>query len=545
MNEEQAKTILKQALSDLRVEQQRRVMQKADKKPQTRDELWNWIRDVLGYRVPRTVTKEGHRAPFEFIADMFFGKETKVLVRACRSGGKTLSFSILHLLNTVFKNDFEVVHIGGTEKQAKQGYTYYAGDPKKEGQVGFIRRPGFNSHLAGDPMVSQTALDNGSKIEIRTGGSAKSVSGPHPNFLAVDELDHIDMNVLNTALQMPTSRGLHQAQVLMGSSQYAYYGTMQILLDSADKRGLAVYQYDMFDILASCGKNYPTECRQIHCPFFEWHNPWTGEKEELCGGRGAIADGFYSYRDAVDKYLLTTDIETFALQNLLMRGTAQGMVYSKFSDKNIEAFPPEGADLSNWRCFAGIDLRSRGRIVVVAESPGILPNGRRLRWVIAEWGDDNNTPSKIRKAAFRMRENIRYEYGLSLDVFWMEPSASDEAADWQMLGLNGHITPKEGRSVAYGIGQLRDAWLDAQDIVSLKVDPRCKGLIHAVEKGYHCKRNPDGGFDRDSPDSDFEDYPDALRYAYVGGPAFLPSRLPEPESRGAWENLAVARWTPY
>lgn len=544
MSQQKAEELVRVLLGDLEVERKSRLEDKVKNKPKTPDQLWNWIRDVLGYRIPRTVTKEGHRAPFEFISDVYFEKEDQVLVRACRSGGKTLGFAILHLLNSIFKEKFEIVHIGGTQEQALKGYAYYAGDPQKEGETGFIRRPEFSSFVAGEPMVSKTALSNGSKVEVRTGGSAKSVSGPHPNLLAVDELDHIDMQVLNTALQMVQSKGEHKSQIIMGSSQYSYYGTMQVLMDSAEERDISVYEYDMFDIMESCGRDYPKDCRSWECPFYQWHNPWNGKKEELCCGRGAISKGYFPFQDAIKKYLMTTDIETFALQNLLMRGTAEGMVFSKFGDDNVEAFPPEGANLDEWRCFAGVDLRSHGRIVVVAESPGRLPNGRFMRWVIEEWSDDNATPSKIRSAAWNIRDRVRRVYGLEVNVFWMEASASDEAADWQMLGLNGKIIPKEMRSVIYGIGQLRDAFRDAHDIVSIKIDPKCQGLIHAIEKGYRCKRNADG-FNRDKPDDKYSHFPDALRYSYVGGPAFRSNRLPEHESVGSWEMSLAQKWTPY
>jgi len=232
------------------------------------------------------------------------------------------------------------------------------------------------------------------------------------------------------------------------------------------------------------------------------------------------------------------------LQMLLLRGTSQGMVFSTFNeDIHVKSFPPPEADLSTWRCFAGVDLRSHGRIEVVAEAPEISQSGRRLRWVIREWADDNSTPSKVRKAAFELREDIKAQYGLSIDVFWMEPSGADEARDWQSAGLNGRIIPKDVRQVLYRIGQVRDALLDAQKNVSLYVDPSCEDLIRSMSKLYHCTRKSNGEFDRDKPAEAGSHSPDALGYAYVGGPLRGRSALPDVEN-STWQLDGTQRWSP-
>jgi hypothetical protein len=546
MSNPQAQALLEAALSDLKDEQKRRALEKASQRPTTRDELWEWIRDVLGYKIPRTVTAPGHRPLFEFIADAYFGDISKGLIRACRGGGKTLGFSIIYLLNTVFKSDFEIVHVGGTEQQSQKGYAYYAGDPKKEGEAGFIRRPAFNDNLAGEPMVSKTALKNGSRLEIRTGGSKKSVSGPHPNLLGIDELDHIDLDTLNIALQMPISRGPYSSTILMGSSQYEYYGTLQTLVESADERGIEVYEYDLLDIIEPCGRSYPKECEG--CPFYIWTNPFTQKEEELCRGRGARSRGYYPYSDAVDKFLVSTDVELFVLQMFMMRGTSEGLVYSQFStDTHVKEFPPEGADISAWKFFGGVDLRTKGRVVIIAEAPKVLKNGRRLRWVVDEWADNNSTPSRIREAAFEMRRDIEKRFGKMVDVYWMEAAAGDEAEDWRRIGLNGKIVSKDKRSIMYGVGQIRDAFLDAQGITSLFVDPRCKKLIYALDKGYQCKRKPDGGFDRDRPEKRFDNSPDALRYAFIGGSqeaSRLPDHMSQMPYRSRYERYQRNKWNP-
>jgi hypothetical protein len=80
----------------------------------------------------------------------------------------------------------------------------------------------------------------------------------------------------------------------------------------------------------------------------------------------------------------------------------------------------------------------------------------------------------------------------------------------------------------------------------LFIDPSCTDLIFSLEKGYHCKRAADGTFDRDKPDSHHEDSPDALRYAYIGGPIKMIPRLPDQTARGDWTASAgSSKWAPY
>jgi len=499
---------------------------------------------VLGFNIARHVTKEGHRSPFDFIADAYFHKYPMLLAQGPRGGGKTQGFGIQNLLQTVFKPGIQVVHIGGTELQARDGYAYYAGDQTKDGVQGLVRRRPFNEMLASEPMVTKTILKSGSKIEIRTGGSEKSVSGPHPNILVVDELDHITWPVLNTALQMPmTSRG-YDAMTLMASSQYHSYGTMQALRSESKKRGIELYEYDILDVMESCGKSYPAECKE--CPLYTWENPYTGVEEELCAGRGSQAVGHYRFRDVISKFV-STDPETFALQNLLMRGQSQGMVYPQFSRvRHIKPFPPEGASLDKWTAFAGVDLRSRGRVVVIAQAPGTLDNGKRLRWCIDEWSDDAATPSTIRRAAREIRERVIQQWGLHISVFWMERTASDEAKDWVDEGLNGRTVQKERSNVSYGIGYCRDYLRDVSSTTSVYFDKKCHGLITSLADIYHCKRIKDASgnlaYDRDTPDDEGSDFPDAWRYAMVGG-SLGAAHLPD--HGGDDERGTRSKWVPY
>src|ERR1051326_8703454 len=46
------------------------------KGPQTDDELHDWIRENLGYVIPRQSVCPDHQAPFDFLADVYFERVT-------------------------------------------------------------------------------------------------------------------------------------------------------------------------------------------------------------------------------------------------------------------------------------------------------------------------------------------------------------------------------------------------------------------------------------------------------------------------------------
>jgi len=476
-----------------------------------------------------------------------------LLAQGPRGGGKTRGFSIFETASMIHKPGIGIVAIAGSEDQVRSGYAYVSGKKDTHGEDGLIYNQYIKHMISGEPSMARTVLTNGSVIEIRTGGSEKAVSGPHPQILVIDELDHLEPAPFNTALQMPQTKGKYQSVTAMASSQYHSTGLMQSLLEDADEKGIAVYRFDIFDVMENCGRSYPAEC--ANCPLFIWNNPYTLAREELCKGRGSISDGHYKYRDVVSKFSLIS-AESFAMQSLLMSGSNQGMVYSQYGEHNRKEFNQAQHDMTKWKAFAGVDMRGSGRIVVILESPDYADNGRPIRWCVAEWADDNNTPSKIIEAAKVMRRRIMREFGIPLGAYWGERAGADLIRGFPKE-LNAKPVDKELVNVMYGIGQLRDAFLDNSGVTSLFIDvERCPGLDNTLSNGYKCKKKPDGSYDRDTPAKNNEDYADCLRYGYLGGwvmPTHLPDAQPGDDTGGSIgsgiHNAVVKysgnRWDPY
>jgi hypothetical protein len=569
LNQQTNADLVRQMLADAKAALEARVSEKSIKRPETDDDLYEWIRDVLGYKIARYPTDPEHQSPFQLIADAFFERHPVLLAQGPRGGGKTLNYAIFELASMVFKEDIWIVAVAGSEGQARDGFTYLSGKKEKDGVEGMIYSPLFRSMISGEPSVTKTVFTNGARVEIRTGGSEKAVSGPHPQVLIVDELDHIESGPLNTALQMPQSNKKYKSTTVMASSQYHASGTLQNLLDKAKESGIAIYRFDIFDIMESCGKRYPVECGD--CPFHTWRNPFTGSMEELCKGRGERSNGHYPFEDAKSKFA-TIDAESFAMQSLLMSGRHQGMVYTQYGLHNKVEITPGAAtitikyadgreeerDISTWRAFAGIDMRSHGRIVVVLESPEILPNGKHPRYCVAEWSDDMSTPSKLIDACEVMKKRVLQDFGVPISAFWGELAAADMIKGFPPE-LNAKPIAKENVNVMSGVGKLRDAFMDNSQTPSLFIDQtRCPDLHESLSKLYKCKKLSDGTFNRDAFGDEGSHSSDALRYAYVGS-YVSPTSLPRHESgnkEAQYEQMhrsianlqakySGGRWSPY
>src|SRR3954447_10803301 len=92
--------------------------------PQNPRELHAWLKSELGLDIPRTKVCEDHDAPFDFLADLYFGEtETgepvdAALLMANRGGSKTFLVALLHWLNSKFKPGCEGCTFGATEAQS-------------------------------------------------------------------------------------------------------------------------------------------------------------------------------------------------------------------------------------------------------------------------------------------------------------------------------------------------------------------------------------------------------------------------------------------
>jgi hypothetical protein len=220
----------------LSVEQQRFALQRM---PQTDEELWWWVLMTWGVRIPRQRVCPGHCAPFEAFADAFFARSSVAIWKASRGfGGKTQLLSLLGMSELVALGAFVTI-LGGSGAQSQRVHetmteTWH-----------FKNAPSYL--LLKDPTKFDTFLTNGGKARTLM-ASTKSVRGPHPQRMRLDEIDEMEMNVLTSAQGQPMRKRnkageLLETNTVMSSTHQYPDGTMTQILRRAKEEGWPVYHW--------------------------------------------------------------------------------------------------------------------------------------------------------------------------------------------------------------------------------------------------------------------------------------------------------------
>lgn len=467
--------------------------------PTTDDDLHAWVKLVLGFDLEREAVVPGHRAPFDFLADAYFERVTDALVWKNRTSGGTRTASILHLLNSLFKERCWSTNAGAIERQSLRCYAYL----KK-----YFEEPWFAKELAEPPTMRQTTLKNGSVIEVLTGASERSVSGPAPQKFLGDEIDHWDLTVLDTAMQAPTSAEGIPAQTFLISSRYHDYGLMKRLLDEQEDRGFSLYVWGLWDVMQRCD-DHPNGCEA--CCLFEWVHPVKGELEPLCGGEiGPRCRGHLPVEDARGKFRRSTP-RTFYVQQLLGEATREGLAFESFVDldwpQGNRREIPLDADLSEWAFVAGVNwgwaVGHDATIEVMAQSPdGDI-------WFCDEWGRVRALPDEHRAAA----QELALKWPIR--TFWGGHDRPDLVASWQQHNINILTCP--AHQVRESVDAMTDMMTDSRGNKHLFVSPsRCPELLRDITQRWHRVRNRDGTFgERFATLGD--KYAQSARYAFMGG----------------------------
>ena len=202
---------------------------------------------LLALKEPRVGTKHNctqtdHCAQLRPVADMLTGRVDYGLVWTNRTGSKTYLFGGL---DTWFKSctrpHFETKILGGSEDQSKLSY---------KAMDDFWRISGLEAELLATEsrggrirkMLSSTEWKNGAEASILT-ASQKSVRGPHPNCLKLDEVDEIDEGVYQAALSQPVSKHGFNSSLWLFSTNHNVGGMMDKALATAKDKGTAIYKY--------------------------------------------------------------------------------------------------------------------------------------------------------------------------------------------------------------------------------------------------------------------------------------------------------------
>ena len=202
--------------------------------PQDDEELWWYVKAVWGVEIPRKKICEGHQSPFEAFANAYFCRAPISLWKASRGfGGKSTMLGMLTIMEATTLGA-QVTVLGGSASQSTRVHEvtheawYSARAPKHL--------------LSGDPTRFHTRLTNGAWI-LALMASQKSVRGPHPQRLRLDEVDEMEIPIFEAAQGQPMdARGVQSQTVISSTHQYPD-GTMTELLRRATEKDWPVFEW--------------------------------------------------------------------------------------------------------------------------------------------------------------------------------------------------------------------------------------------------------------------------------------------------------------
>jgi hypothetical protein len=263
------------------------------------EELLRFCEVFWGIKIPRQRVCPDHSCLAEYITAAWFEDSLNCVCWANRGGGKTMAGALVTWLESVFKAGCETKVLGGSGEQSLRMYNH-------------IKK--FNSepfrHLArGEALKTYTELLNGSSIQILT-ASTKSVRGPHPQKLRLDEIDE---KIYEAALLIPLSSGGIEASTHIYSTMHKSYGLMNQVIEGAAQSGYRIFKWCVLDVLEPCVDRDCANC-----------GLW-----EDCGGKAKQASGFYRIDNAID-HKRQVSRETWLCEMLCFQPSQEGLIYKEF-----------------------------------------------------------------------------------------------------------------------------------------------------------------------------------------------------------------------
>lgn len=206
----------------------------AGKAPTTKEHLALYCAFILGVKIPDPAICENHQSPLDFLWDVYSDNVEFAIAHAMRGSGKTLLLAILAYLESTFKHNCGTTILGGSLEQSQKAIAY---------SDQLWQRPGVPRHLLIGTVAGRGyKLKNGSWVQALA-ASQKSVRGPHPQRLRLDEVDEMAPEIFDAALGQPKANYGICDQVVASSTLHHPFGMMAEIIDKREERGAKLYQW--------------------------------------------------------------------------------------------------------------------------------------------------------------------------------------------------------------------------------------------------------------------------------------------------------------
>lgn len=485
----------------------------------TRDELRRVVQLALNVDLPCRPITPGHSTPLDFVLDAVNNPGRDMAVWANRGGMKTLCASVVAALEFATQpGPLASRVLAGSEDQARILYEYWHRWCKTTLLAG---------HIVGSPGTSMTTLSNG-ELEILP-ASQKQVRGPRVQRLFRDEVDEIDPDVYAASVGMLTSRSGVPARSIDTSTWHRAGGPMGKLVAEADRRGVRVHKWNIWEVLANCPRERHDDgrgCRtcRLARPCLEKAREALARTTEpgrvapvdkeagdarLSLGIAAACGGTMSIDDAIRQFSQWS-IEQWQAEAECRRPALAGLVYGGF-DRCLHVRPglQRRDDLPTWRAidwgwqnFVCLWLQAdkHGNVYVVDElhagQATTAENARRVRAVDGE---------RRIEATF-------------CDPAGAGPSDQTGYSDVDVFASMGvrctYATSPWARDVRNGINLVRAYLRPGGGPPRLFVSPRCRRTIECFES-YRVRQVNGEYVDEPVKPQPADHAMDALRYFFV------------------------------
>lgn len=192
----------------------------------TEEGLRTLLQVAFGIRIPDVQVCPNHSTPWRALCDAYFARAPVVVWEGSRGlAGKSYNMSALGLADAIGLGA-DVNILGGSGEQA--------GRVKETIAARWEYEDAPKGLIVGE-AAKVTRFLRGNKIRVLM-ASTRSVRGPHPQRLMVDEVDECDLEVLDAALGQPMIRdGIDACTVLSSTHQYPDGAMTEVKRRAADR----------------------------------------------------------------------------------------------------------------------------------------------------------------------------------------------------------------------------------------------------------------------------------------------------------------------
>lgn len=512
-------------------------------RPTTADDLreWTWLYTGVTFASKRVCPE--HTPPMEAFASWCLNPPPQSLTIGPRGGGKSFGSAISAHMRSRFEPRHGCRILGGSLAQSGQIH-----EAIQQAVVDGVGPLGWSdADTIRTRTQQQTRYVNGSEIRVLA-ASPKSVRGPHVQDLRLDEIDEMDPDIMSSAIGMAMDRArvgrlpnglwgrtgeVSPCSVTMTSTWHRPDGPVGKIQDQAAEANerqpgsYPVFRFCSFCVLERCPDSLsgPNLERCPACPLVQWcHDVPDGGPP-----RAKRGNGHYTVRSLCQK-AQSVSARMFEADYLCRKPKLEGLYFPSFDErvggKHVPADDPTGWNEAEYRphlpVHYAMDPGNHTGGVWFQTLEGRTPFGDPVTnvWVFSDFYVDNH-PGGAESVARDIVEVARQRCRGLMHHRYIDPAGdsrtmigSTALAEYQRGGLSGFRKwSKEKGSVQEGLLLIEGLLGAAGGHVALKIHPRCKRLIAALQN-FRRKKLPNSAVYVDEPEDPqhpHEDLVEALR----------------------------------